>query len=69
LLDLRGEKLLTPEDAGQFDVFVFGGILGDHPPRDRTSALRTQDVQMRNLGSLQFSTDSAVLVTKLIIEK
>lgn len=35
LLDLRGEKTLAPEDAQNFDCFLFGGILGDHPPKDR----------------------------------
>lgn len=33
LLDPKAEKDLAPEDAGEFDVFVFGGILGDEPPR------------------------------------
>ena len=40
LLDLRGEKELGPEDSPVFDYVVFGGILGDHPPRDRTGCLR-----------------------------
>jgi hypothetical protein len=28
LLDPRAEKTLSPEDSGEFDWFVFGGILG-----------------------------------------
>lgn len=48
-------------------VFVFGGILGDHPPRDRTKLLRADIETLRNLGQPQLSTDTAVLVSKLIL--
>lgn len=67
-MDLRGEKVLTPEDGDRFDMVIFGGILGDHPPRDRTSGLRKSEIEMRHLGSLQLSTDTAILVSKLILE-
>ncbi|KAL8635063.1 MAG: hypothetical protein Q9228_007409 [Teloschistes exilis] len=40
LLDPAAKDELNPTDADVFDVFVFGGILGDDPPRDRTSELR-----------------------------
>ena len=33
LLDPRGASDLAPVDGEQFDVFLFGGILGDDPPR------------------------------------
>lgn len=33
LLDPAAKKELSPEDAKDFDVFLFGGILGDDPPR------------------------------------
>ena len=33
LLDPKAEKDLSPEDGEAFDVFSFGGILGDDPPR------------------------------------
>lgn len=33
LLDPAASKELAPEDADEFDIFVFGGILGDDPPR------------------------------------
>jgi len=69
LLDMRAEKTLTPEDSSRFSLFIFGGILGDHPPRDRTSALRKQGFELRNLGTLQMSTDTAVLVTSLIVDR
>jgi len=32
LLDMRAEKVLEPSDFENYDLFVFGGILGDHPP-------------------------------------
>lgn len=68
LLDLRATKVLSPEDSDQFDLFVFGGILGDHPPRDRTKQLRNPIFTFRHLEDMQFSTDTALLVSKLIIE-
>eukprot|EP01134_Creolimax_fragrantissima_P003550 CFRG3550T1 len=68
LLDLRAEKELSPEDATEFDAVVFGGILGDHPPRDRTGCLRTHGFTTRVLGNRQMSTDTAVLVCKTILE-
>ncbi|KAJ6016725.1 hypothetical protein N7451_000104 [Penicillium sp. IBT 35674x] len=40
LLDPSAQVELSPEDGETFDVFLFGGILGDDPPRDRTSELR-----------------------------
>ena len=33
LLDPKAEKELNPSDGELFDVFLFGGILGDNPPR------------------------------------
>jgi len=33
LLDPSASTELTPEDGEKFDVFLFGGILGDDPPR------------------------------------
>ena len=36
LLDPKAEKDLAPEDGEEFDVFLFGGILGDDPPRGRS---------------------------------
>ena len=46
LLDLQGDGELSPEDAANFDAVVFGGILGDHPPRDRTGCLRRSAVAL-----------------------
>lgn len=67
LLDMRGKEALGCGDAGPLKVFLFGGILGDHPPRDRTSLLRHQTETLRHLGTLQLSTDTAVLTAKLIL--
>ena len=67
LLDMRAEKTLEPSDLQEFDVLLFGGILGDHPPRDRTYVLRKHNYGMRNLGKMQMSTDTALLTCKLIL--
>eukprot|EP00124_Ichthyophonus_hoferi_P001944 Ihof_evm7s117 gene=Ihof_evmTU7s117 len=69
LLDLRAEKELGPEDKGAFDAVIFGGILGDHPPRDRTGALRTHGFTTRVLGNRQMTTDTALLVCHLILDE
>lgn len=67
LLDMRGKSVLSADDRQQFEGFIFGGILGDHPPRDRTSALRSEFLEQRRLTELQMSTDTAVLVTDIIL--
>lgn len=38
LLDPAAEQELTPDDASRFDIFLFGGILGDDPPRGTGSS-------------------------------
>lgn len=35
LLDPAAQAELAPEDGARFDVFLFGGILGDDPPRGK----------------------------------
>ena len=42
--------------------------MGDHPPRDRTKVLRDLKFKLKGLKEKQLSTDTAVLVTKLIID-
>ncbi|KAI9739445.1 MAG: hypothetical protein M1818_005133 [Claussenomyces sp. TS43310] len=68
LLDPAAQKELSPEDGEHFDVFLFGGILGDDPPRDRTSELRQKGFEGRRLGPKQMTTDTAVRVTRLVVQ-
>lgn len=67
LLDPSASQPLVPEDAKHFEYFLFGGILGDHPPRDRTGDLRKLGFAGRNLGDVQMTTDTAVRVTQKVL--
>ena len=67
LLDPRAEQALTPEDAGRWDVLVFGGILGDDPPKYRTGELHPLNCATRHLGPLQMTTDTALLVVHRVL--
>jgi len=69
LLDPSAKTELTPADGDDFDVFLFGGILGDDPPRDRTSELRKKGYTGRRLGPVQMTTDTAVRVTRLVAQE
>ena len=42
--------------------------VGDDPPRDRTSELRILGFPTRHLGPVQMTTDTALGVTKLIVD-
>ncbi|RDA84536.1 hypothetical protein CP532_3747 [Ophiocordyceps camponoti-leonardi (nom. inval.)] len=68
LLDPAADRDLSPEDGDVFRVFLFGGILGDDPPRDRTSELRSKGFQGRRLGPKQMTTDTAVRVTRMVVQ-
>ncbi|KAK4702287.1 hypothetical protein P7C70_g3934, partial [Phenoliferia sp. Uapishka_3] len=68
LLDPRAEKEIAPEDGEEFDWFLFGGILGDDPPRDRTGELRRLGFPTRHLGPIQMTTDTALNVTKICVQ-
>jgi ribosome biogenesis SPOUT family RNA methylase Rps3 len=69
ILDADAGKTLHPEDAKQFTHIIFGGILGDYPPRGRTQDIivKMQGVPTRNMGKEQMSTDTAVLVAHTIL--
>ncbi|TKY86925.1 hypothetical protein EX895_004213 [Sporisorium graminicola] len=54
--------------GGPFEFFLYGGILGDDPPRDRTSSLRQLGFPSRHLGGIQMTTDTALGVTKRCVE-
>lgn len=41
---------------------------GDDPPRDRTSELRALGFPSRRLGPVQMTTDTALGVTKLVVQ-
>ncbi|MCJ1437328.1 hypothetical protein MMC27_006715 [Xylographa pallens] len=69
LLDPAAPSELHIEDAALFDVFLFGGILGDDPPRDRTAELRQKGFRGRRLGPVQMTTDTAARVTRLVIQQ
>lgn len=68
LLDPSAPQELSPDDAKHFKYFLFGGILGDHPPRDRTGDLRKLGFAGRNLGKVQMTTDTAVRVTQQVLK-
>lgn len=74
VLDMSAEKKLDSDDKNKFDYFVFGGILGDDPPQQRTQQLintlkkKKKKYEIRNLGKKQMSTDTAVFVTKKILD-
>ncbi|KAH9053165.1 SAM-dependent RNA methyltransferase [Lactarius vividus] len=69
LLDPKAPEALAPSDgdAGGFVWFLFGGILGDDPPRDRTAELRALGFPTRHLGPVQMTTDTALGVTKRVV--
>ncbi|BCS25608.1 SAM-dependent methyltransferase [Aspergillus puulaauensis] len=67
LLDPSAKVELSPADGDNFEVFLFGGILGDDPPRDRTSELRKKGYEGRRLGPVQMTTDTAVRVTRMVV--
>ncbi|KAM4065644.1 putative SAM-dependent RNA methyltransferase [Hirsutella rhossiliensis] len=68
LLDPAASEDLSPGDADKFEAFLFGGILGDDPPRDRTSELRKKGFEGRRLGPTQMTTDTAVRVTRMVVQ-
>jgi ribosome biogenesis SPOUT family RNA methylase Rps3 len=69
VLDPESDKTLEAEEAKDFEYFIFGGILGDNPPRKRTGPELTKFIKnpnTRNIGKEQMSTDNAVAVVKEI---
>lgn len=68
ILDPEAKKTLKPGE--KFSFFIFGGILGDFPPRKRTKAELTRKIKFRaekrNIGKEQQSTDNAVYTVRQI---
>lgn len=69
LLDPSASQPLSTSDSPNFDYFLFGGILGDHPPRDRTGELRKLGFTGRHLDKVQMTTDTAVRVTDRVLKQ
>ena len=70
ILDPEAKQSLTPQKSKKFQYFIFGGILGNHPPQKRTHEELSQDLKLSkfNIGKKQMSTDNAVYVVKKIIQ-
>jgi len=71
ILDPEATRLLTPKKARKYRYFIFGGILGDYPPRKRTKKELTSKFTKAtcfNIGKEQMSTDNAVYTVKQIIK-
>ncbi|CDJ62928.1 hypothetical protein, conserved [Eimeria necatrix] len=69
LLDMDADQELTVADADRFDAVLVGGILGNVPSDDRTAEVRKLRLShARHLGPLQMTTNTAVLVSKIILE-
>lgn len=65
VLDPQAPNLLTPTSSKNLKYFIFGGILGDYPPKKRTKKELTQFIlkaKQYNIGKKQFSTDNAIFV-------
>ena len=65
---LHKSSAVSEHADAPFTHFLFGGILGDDPPRDRAASLRELGFPGRHLGSVQMSTDTALGVTKRVVE-
>ena len=71
ILDPESDTLLTPQKAKEHEYFIFGGILGDHPPKKRTTPELTShlsNITAYNIGKEQMSTDNAVYVVSQILK-
>ncbi len=71
VLDPESRERLTPEKASHFSYFIFGGILGDNPPKKRTKDELTKFIKNAkafNIGKEQMSTDNAVYTVKQIMK-
>lgn len=72
ILDPLAEQELSPEDAEQFTMFLFGGVLGNDPMDGRTEKELSRHFSQagkRSLGNKQMSTDTAVHVVHEILVK
>jgi ribosome biogenesis SPOUT family RNA methylase Rps3 len=70
VLDPESDTTLNPKIASKYEYFVFGGILGDYPPKKRTKDELSKfiDAPAFNIGKKQMATDNAVYVVKQIVD-
>jgi ribosome biogenesis SPOUT family RNA methylase Rps3 len=71
VLDPEADNLLQTSDVNNYDYFLFGGILGDYPPKKRTKKELTKFIKgagERHIGKKQMSTDNAVYTVKQILD-
>ena len=70
ILDPEAPETLNTTTANDYAFFIFGGILGDYPPKKRTKEEVTRFMKIRsfNIGKEQMSTDNAVYAVRQIIE-
>ena len=69
LLDMDAEQELVSSEKEKFEFFLFGGILGDNPRKHRTAELKNKvKCETRNLTDKQMSTNTAVYVTKKVLD-
>ncbi|MCX8186931.1 MAG: SAM-dependent methyltransferase [Sulfolobales archaeon] len=67
ILDPKAEEPLRRDELIKSDAVIIGGIMGDHPPRGRTSELITnkaKHLKARNLGPKQFTIAGVAYVIK-----
>jgi ribosome biogenesis SPOUT family RNA methylase Rps3 len=70
ILDPQAKETLKPKDLKKYRYYIFGGILGDYPPKKRTTPELTRflkEAGIRNIGKPQMSTDNAVYTVKKIL--
>jgi len=71
VLDPTARKTLISADRKNFRYFIFGGILGDYPPKNRTREELSKFLpraEKRNIGKKQLSTDNAVYIVNEILK-
>lgn len=71
VLDPEAKELLTPNNVKPYQYLIIGGILGDYPPKKRTTKELTQFVKgadAYHIGKKQFSTDNAVYIVNQIVK-
>jgi ribosome biogenesis SPOUT family RNA methylase Rps3 len=73
LLDQCAENVLSVKDCCDILYILCGGILGtdefDGPMVDRTEYLRNFGYKTRNLGSVQMTADTAMIVSYKILQE